>query len=69
VCRRQWAGQGSTLGLGDPMVLLTAIARAERSPDLTEFCSSVGLRPKGMFIQNSRVEYGTVQRIVLWFEA
>jgi hypothetical protein len=43
-------GQGSTLALGDPMVLLTAISRAEKSPDLPEFCSSVGLRLKGVII-------------------
>jgi len=46
--RRQWAGQGTCLKLGDAMVLIQAVIEAEKSGYCPEFCSSVGLRHKAM---------------------
>lgn len=49
--RRAWAGSGSSLQLGDPMVLLKAIGAAEYANSegkLQEFCDDDGLRLKGV---------------------
>jgi len=46
--RKQWAGQGSCLKLGDSMVLVQAVIAAERNGYCPEYCSSVGLRHKAM---------------------
>eukprot|EP00090_Calanus_glacialis_P000206 TRINITY_DN10139_c0_g1_i2.p1 TRINITY_DN10139_c0_g1~~TRINITY_DN10139_c0_g1_i2.p1 ORF type:complete len:1165 (-),score=488.14 TRINITY_DN10139_c0_g1_i2:35-3529(-) len=46
--RKEWAGQGNCLKLGDAMVLVQAVIAAERTGYCPEFCSSVGLRHKAM---------------------
>ena len=46
--RRDWVGKGSTLSLGDPMVLLYAICTAERLGSTEELCASIGVRPKAL---------------------
>lgn len=49
--RRAWAGNGNSLQLGDPMVLLKAIGAAEYAHsrgNLLEFCDEHGLRLKGV---------------------
>jgi len=46
--RKEWAGQGNCLKLGDSMVLVQAVIAAERMGYCPEFCSSVGLRHKAM---------------------
>merc|ERR1719154_4526 len=46
--RKEWAGQGNCLKLGDAMVLVQAVIAAERNGYCPEFCSSVGLRHKAM---------------------
>jgi len=46
--RKEWAGQGNSLKLGDAMVLVQAVIAAERSGYCPDFCASVGLRPKAM---------------------
>jgi len=46
--RRSWVGSGSTLSLGDPMVLLCALCISEKSGDTQEFCTNYGLRPKAL---------------------
>jgi len=46
--RKEWAGQGNCLKLGDAMVLVQAVIAAERNSYCPEFCSSVGLRHKAM---------------------
>jgi len=47
--RREWCGQGSTLSLGDPMVLLSALCLTEQvGDDEQQFCATIGLRPKAL---------------------
>jgi len=46
--RRRWAGQGSCLSLGDPMVLLKAVLAAEANGYTQEWCEEAGLRFKAM---------------------
>ncbi|PSN33185.1 putative ATP-dependent RNA helicase kurz [Blattella germanica] len=49
--RRQWAGVGNSLLLGDPMVLLRAVGAAEysdRQGKLLSFCADNGLRHKAV---------------------
>ncbi|KAF5285220.1 hypothetical protein FQR65_LT13335 [Abscondita terminalis] len=49
--RRQWAGSGNSLLLGDPMVLLCAVGAAEfanTEGKLESFCTANGLRQKAI---------------------
>ena len=46
--RRRWAGQGATLQLGDPSVMLGAIRAAEREAYCPQWCAANGLRPKAV---------------------
>jgi len=46
--RREWCGQGATLALGDPMVLLSAFCISEKSFGADNICSQIGLRPKAL---------------------
>lgn len=49
--RRQWAGFGNSLLLGDPLVLLKAVGAAEyanQDGKLDKFCSDNGLRQKAV---------------------
>jgi len=46
--RKEWAGTGDCLKLGDSMVLVQAVIAAERMGYCPEFCASVGLRHKAM---------------------
>ncbi|ODN02093.1 putative ATP-dependent RNA helicase kurz [Orchesella cincta] len=46
--RRQWAGTGSQLHLGDNMVLLRAVGAFEYEGGTAEFCQKAGLRFKAM---------------------
>ena len=46
--RRDWVGTGSTLALGDPMVLLYAVCAAERLGATDQLCASIGIRPKAL---------------------
>ena len=46
--RKEWAGQGECLQLGDPMVLLQGCIAAEREGYCPEWCASHGLRAKAM---------------------
>lgn len=58
--RRTWAGNGNSLYLGDPMILLKAIGAAEYAHSqgkLQEFCDENGLRMKGVLeIRKLRVQ-------------
>ena len=45
--RKEWAGVGQCLHLGDPMVLLQGCIAAEREGYCQEWCASHGLRAKG----------------------
>ena len=46
--RREWCGQGATLALGDPMVLLSAFCISEKTSGADNICSQIGLRPKAL---------------------
>ena len=46
--RREWAGKGQSLQLGDPLVLIRAVAAAEFAGISQEFCERNGLRYKAM---------------------
>lgn len=58
--RRAWAGSGSSLLLGDPMVLLKSIGAAEYAHSqgkLQQFCDEHGLRMKGVLeIRKLRIQ-------------
>ena len=46
--RRNWAGKGNLLLLGDPMVLIGAVGAFEYAGCTQEFCERNGLRYKAM---------------------
>lgn len=58
--RLKWAGQGNSLALGDPMVLLRSVGASEYAHSqgkLVEFCSENGLRHKAIVeIRKLRVQ-------------
>lgn len=46
--RKQWAGTGNLLLLGDPIVLLRAVVACESAEHMDEVCKLYGLRPKAI---------------------
>ena len=50
--RKEWAGSGHCLHLGDPMVLLQGCIAAEREGYCQQWCASHGLRAKGQTNSN-----------------
>ncbi|KAG4070654.1 hypothetical protein HA402_013574 [Bradysia odoriphaga] len=46
--RKEWAGKGNSLLLGDPIVLLRAVVACESGGKIEDLCKLYGLRPKAI---------------------